>query len=137
MSSTVSSSASRFRCCLSGHTDDVLQVQRYAYPPDRPRDHVGGRVRAATLAGTSTGPTPARFPVIAHRIGNRHHPIGAATHCKELIRPVSNLPAVLIIWPAAASITDANPRAIGNVAATASPGLGEAKIPGLETLRDG
>jgi hypothetical protein len=37
----------------------------------------------------------------------------------KLIRPPSNLPAVLITWPAAPNITDASPRAIANVAAAA------------------
>ena len=76
-------------------------------------------------ASTVPGPTPRRFP--CHRASNWQptpSPEAAAHRKIELIRPVSNLPAVLITWPAAPNITDANPRAIANLAATASPGLG-------------
>ena len=104
-------------CCLSGHTDDVLQVQRYAYPPDRLRDHAGGRVRAATLAGTSTGRTPAVSSSSRNWLPT---PSPERRHTANRVDPpCQQPPAVLIIWPAAPSIIDANPRAIANVAAAA------------------
>ncbi len=34
----------------------------------------------------------------------------------ELIRPADNLPAVLITWPAASSVTNADPRGLANIA---------------------
>ncbi|HET9303086.1 MAG TPA: hypothetical protein VFO20_09945 [Propionibacteriaceae bacterium] len=34
----------------------------------------------------------------------------------ELIRPADNPPAVLITWPAASSVTNADPRALANIA---------------------
>ena len=45
----------------------------------------------------------------------------------ELIRPVGNPPAVLIIWPAAPSVTNANPKAIANVATAAVRVFGQAQ----------
>jgi hypothetical protein len=34
----------------------------------------------------------------------------------ELIRPADNLPAVLITWPVASSVTNADPRGLANLA---------------------
>jgi hypothetical protein len=45
----------------------------------------------------------------------------------ELIRPVGNPPAVLIISPAAPSVTNTNPKAIANVATAAVRVFGEAQ----------
>ena len=45
----------------------------------------------------------------------------------KLIRPVGNPPAVLIIWPAAPSVTNANPKAIANVATAPVRVLGQAQ----------
>ena len=121
VSSTVSSSASRF-AVASAVTP--MTSCKYSATPILPTGSETTQAVAFALRRLP-GPRPdGPRPFPRHRaIGCRHHPPSGDT-ANRVDPPCQQPPAVLIIWPAAPSIIDANPRAIANVAAPRQSGSG-------------
>jgi len=53
----------------------------------------------------------------------------------ELIRPADNLPAVLITWPAASSVTNADPRGLANTAVVRIMAEAQARLAKIRSKR--